>query len=648
MSTRRIKTLMPRNGRVFVIGIVARISGGPNQKELSLEDQVDHGKEEISNYCDGPCEYRVVATIGKGEDLDRPELGNIEAMLRTKELDYLVCEDIGRIVRGAEAARICGIAVDCGTRVIAPNDGIDTAEDNWEEDVLAACKEHVGHNRHTSRRIKHKLMNRFKKFGGATARETYGYFKPYAGAPYGDWTKVDEATPIIKECFRLARETLNYTVVADWLNSRGIPTGKYTRNKKWTGKLVKEMLSNSILKGMPSRGHTLTVKNNEEGQWKKRPNPDGPVFYPCPHLAHVDAAEFDEVNAMLRAEKQGCGRKPVNGLDPRKGVLKKHTVYPGQQIDCGVCGRLFVWGGHGVKEHMMCNGVRESLCWCTVSFDGNEAAIQLCNAALAAIEKLPGFDQEFLNQLNLNADAAHREKRQAEVRLEREAMENEKGMNNVLDSIQKYGHSDALAGRLREIETQKLRIAAQRTSLRLRSNVQPQLPPMNELKEIARQRIGALAVNDAEFGRLMRQLMPQILVFPFKAIDSDHVVARALVTLDLVNLIPEPLGDMIGGLLRQEYWVDLFHPPKRVLYREKVATLRSQGLKQRDIAKGLGLTQPIVQQALALDEMMQVRGLTDPYEILTAPPTGPKYKMHLHPRFRFEPLEGFPAFPQLI
>jgi hypothetical protein len=62
------------------------------------------------------------------------------------------------MVRGTEAARLCGIAVDHGTRVIAPNDCIDTADESWEEDVISACRDHVGHNTHTSKRLKHKLI----------------------------------------------------------------------------------------------------------------------------------------------------------------------------------------------------------------------------------------------------------------------------------------------------------------------------------------------------------------------------------------------------------------------------------------------------------------------------------------------------------
>ena len=57
----------PRNGHTLVVGVVARISGCANQKELSLDDQVDHAKQVVAELYDGPVEYRVIATKGKGE-----------------------------------------------------------------------------------------------------------------------------------------------------------------------------------------------------------------------------------------------------------------------------------------------------------------------------------------------------------------------------------------------------------------------------------------------------------------------------------------------------------------------------------------------------------------------------------------------------
>ena len=256
-------------------------------------------------FYDGPCDYRVVATKGKGERLDRPELGEIEELLRTGELDMFVAEDIGRLIRGVDAARLCGIAVDHGIRVIAPNDCIDTDEASWEEDVISACRDHVGHNAHTSKRLKQKLMNRFLKYGGATPCEIYGYIKPPGVKTYDGWQKDPDATEVYANWLRILQETLNCSAVADYLNREGVPTGKYSRRKTWNGPKVRKTTRNPILKGMPGRGFTHTVKHHETGRRIAVPNPDGPEFIECPHLAYWDPADFDEINLRLDEANSG-------------------------------------------------------------------------------------------------------------------------------------------------------------------------------------------------------------------------------------------------------------------------------------------------------------------------------------------------------
>lgn len=78
------RPLRPRSGGTLAVGIVARISGGPNQKDLSLDDQADHAKQAAAELYDGSVEYRVVSTTGKGERLDRPERDAVERMLRSR------------------------------------------------------------------------------------------------------------------------------------------------------------------------------------------------------------------------------------------------------------------------------------------------------------------------------------------------------------------------------------------------------------------------------------------------------------------------------------------------------------------------------------------------------------------------------------
>src|SRR5690606_11152629 len=123
------------------------------------------------------------------------------------------------LVRGAEAVRLWGIAVDHGTRCIAPNDCCDTADDSWEEELMEACASHVSHNAHTSRRLKKKLMNRFRKGLGVTSRPIAGYIVPADAKTFDEWQRDEAATPIIQQGLKLLQETLNCSNVADYFNS---------------------------------------------------------------------------------------------------------------------------------------------------------------------------------------------------------------------------------------------------------------------------------------------------------------------------------------------------------------------------------------------------------------------------------------------
>ena len=209
MSRRSSEELRPRNGHTLMIFIVCRISGCANQKELSIEDQADNAKQEVAELYDGPTEFRTIKTKAKGERLDRPELEQIEAAYKSGEYDLFVYDDLSRLIRGGEAARLLGVGVDHATRSICLGDGIDTIDDTWEEDALNACSENVAHNERTSKRIKQKCMNRFRKFGQPTGRPIAGYIVPDGVKSYDDWLKDELWTALIREEAQVLRRTLD-------------------------------------------------------------------------------------------------------------------------------------------------------------------------------------------------------------------------------------------------------------------------------------------------------------------------------------------------------------------------------------------------------------------------------------------------------
>jgi len=632
----RGEQIKPRKGNKLVVGIVARISGGQNQKELSLDDQVDHAKSVVSELFDGSVEYRVIKTTAKGERLDRPELQQLEDLLKSRELDLLIAEDIGRIVRGTAAERMCGIAVDHGTRVIAPNDCFDTADLDWEGDAISACRDHVGHNSHVSKRLKQKLNNRFKKFGGATSRPIFGYEVPETAKTFDDWLKDPDAVPIVSELLEILRATKNCSYAADWLNERNVPTGPYVRKtSRWTGRLTRQWVRNPLIKGVATRGVRHTVKIHETGRRVAVKNPAGPLHYPCPHLAYLTEDEFAELNADLDAKNSKLGRKPVDGRDPREGIPKCRTRWPGQCITCGVCGQGFVWGGHGVTDHMMCTGSRQYTCWNSATFDGVTGAKLLTAAVLGEIERLPEFDTVLVERVRKNVRQA-RDGREAELaRATRELAQIEQSLKNVGDAIAKVGVSETLEEKLTELTLARRNCRERLEQIKKWPTDEVALPPIAQIKQQAREKLLDLAATSMEFHAAMRQLVPTIEVFPVRCVDGGAIVLRARLVVELASLIDLP-GEVLldEQSFRRTVEIDLFEPPQRVRFREQVVQMRASGMTERKVAATLGLTITAAQRAAELDRLMRSRSITDPYERITSPPSDSKWKRHLHPRYK--------------
>jgi len=642
--SRSTEPIRPRNGHTLIVGIVARISGCRNQKELSLEDQVDHAKQVVAELYDGPVEYRVVATKGKGERLDRPELAELEAMIRSGELDLLIAEDIGRIVRGTEASWLCGIAVDHGTRVIAPNDCIDTLEEAWEEDVISACRDHVGHNSHTSKRLKQKLMNRFKLGRGAAACPIYGYIVPEGAKSYDQWQRDPAATEVYRAWFLRLNDDPNCSAVADILNDQNIPTGPHARRPTWDGKMVRRLTRNPLLKGMPGRGFKHTVKHHESGHRVSVHNPSGPTFRECPQLAHVDPELFDEVNRRLTHANQGFGRKPINGADPLLGRPKRRTRFPGQHARCWYCGRIYVWGGNGVTENLMCAGSREWKCWNSIGFCGERAAIAVAQELRSELERLEGFDAQFRSLVEEAGRQSNGADRQAELERRMGALATQK--TNFANAIARSGPEPMFEEMLAKLKTEEKQLARERSELeRLRAGKLVLPVSVAQLRQEFEDKFRDLALDSPEFGALLQQVVPEFQVYLVRLCDGGHFLPRVRATLSLAGLVPDARhAAAVSSLLTRTVTLDLFSPPQRERIRPEVVRFAAEGIEQRASARRLpeSVTQAAVSKAICLDRRMRNLGLESPYVVLTEPPADYlKLRRHQNAKYRFEPLQGY-------
>ncbi len=645
MSMRSEKTLVPRNGHTLEVFIVCRISGCGTQTELSLDDQEDNGKGLVADNYTGPAEYCVISTTGKGERLDRPELEQIESAFRSQQFDLVIFDDLSRLIRGGEAAKLLGVAVDNGTRVICINDGIDTADPTWEEDALTACSENVAHNERTSRRIKQKCMNRFKKFGGAPGRPIVGVIVPPGAKTYGDWQRDDSLTSIIQEGARRLRDSRNCSAVADWLNSIGFKVGPYCRRKSWNGGMVRHFYSNPLLKGVARRGTKQTVKNHESGRRVPQKNPEGPTFFEVPHLAHLDATEFDTLNAVLNEANAKLGHPTDDRTHPRQNVSRKRSRFPGRRARCWYCGHEYAWGANGIPGHLMCKNSRDRQCWNAVGFDGELAATKIATAISTALFELDGFESQFAAMLAAAPDRLDGRAGRWAALLESEESLRKQG-DNLMDAIAQRGPDPLLLERLNKLGDQREKLALERRQLEWQNRQRLVLPESpSALRGMIEQKFCDLARNSYEFADLMRSLVPEFCVYLVRLCDGGHLLPRAKVRLNLAGKFPDVnLLPGLHELVTRELTLDLFLPPARELIRPEVVRLASEGVMQRDMQRVLSgnPTLAVIRDAILLQDSMRSQGLEDPYVTVFEPPDDyTKLRRHKHSQYVFKALDGY-------
>ncbi|MCA9177996.1 MAG: recombinase family protein [Planctomycetales bacterium] len=638
--------LAPRDGRTLRIVIACRVSDPRpgKQDERSLGDQEAEHRRWIEEHTDLPYEVEVVAGSGSGESLEREEFSQLNDLVASGNYDLVLTEDLGRIARRVHAHLFGEHCVDHDVRLIALNDGVDTATSGWQDRSIFSSWHHERSNRDTSDRIKRTHRNRFNH-GGALALPIFGYRKPLGAKGDEDLEKDPACEAILKEWFRkLDEDDASYSEIADWLNEQGAPTGPYCRQEKWTCQMVTRITHNWLLKGVRFRNKRQTRRNNKTGKYRsEKAAPEDLLTRPVPHLAYFDEAYYDHVVAKLDQRN----RKFRRAEDPRDDPLylqpKKRTRFPGQSIRCGICGRAYVFGGHGQRDHLMCSGAREYKCWNAFTVDENLARERFGCAIFRVIESLPAFEPEFqdMMQEEFANNQAQRSSKLEEI--DAELAKIARGTNNIISVLREVGTSMALRTELQRLERRNAELQWQRNQIISAPRPTIRLPSMDEVKELARREFTRLSRDSHQFSQLLRELLPSILVFPIRLCDGGAIYLRSVATFSATSLVPRTDLEVVKQRLSTTFSVDLFVPPQRELYREQVVQMRGQGISERRVAERLRITTTAAQRAASLQREMDRRGIDSPWLPVVAPPNDMlKLRRHLHARYVFSPLQGFP------
>lgn len=290
---------------------------------------------------------------------------------------------------------------------------------------------------------------------------------------------------------------------------------------------------------------------------------------------------------------------------------------------------------------MMCDGVRSYDCWNAMTVDQSELAQAVAAKVFHEIESLPNFDSRLSEQIHAEADQLQarqdsglKELHEVSVRLRRE-------IDNFADAIAGGLASPTILARLTATEHELQSVSDAIADVNKNAPKAIVIPTADEIRKIASDTFLGLSVEDLEFGRILRELVSDFYVLPYRLIDGGHISPRCVFTLDIAALRGVHLPDELATTSIHAL-VDLTRLPQRVIFREQVCRLRASGLTEREVATQLSITHTAAQRAATLDREMTRLGLADPWvPVRDDQAAADCYKRILNDRYCFNPLPGF-------
>jgi len=279
-----------------------------------------------------------------------------------------------------------------------------------------------------------------------------------------------------------------------------------------------------------------------------------------------------------------------------------------------------------------------------MTVDGPALARAIAKEVQREIELLPEFDESWRRQLSVEAASLCAENDQHREKVEGQLLLVTRQVDNLVNFIADGERSESVAKRLRIAESHKAEINDALEKLERHRPQSIQLPSRDELCQIAHSAFANLAIESQEFGALMRTVIDDLYVLPYRVLEIGQPQPRCGFKLNLSTLLAGTDSQVLRQLetLNVQCVVDLTVAPQYERIRPDVVAMRSRGMKEKQIATQLDVTVTAVQHAASLQRKMDALGLTSAWEpILTEEAVKGTFKRVHHPRYQFQPLSGF-------
>jgi DNA invertase Pin-like site-specific DNA recombinase len=618
--------------RVVAIGRVST----PGQNIENIQASYEYNDEFLRRIYSGPMNVRYLGERGSGMLVERETIQEAEALIDSGQIDLVIAEDLSRMYRNPRYQyAFVQNAVDMGTRVICVGDALDTADENWEVALGAAALRHGLYIPDTRRRVRRTAIHSFHQ-GGMVQKVRFGYRKLSVeeaasgqfGPPGLRIAKLPECTPILCEIKDRILAGSPYAAVAEWLEAEGIQPGPYATNGRWTGKLVVETLEDPLLSGLRTFRDTICEPIYRTGKHRSRRNVE-PETEHCPSLAHLTREEHQELLAEIarRRERYPCKRGRENH---RYNIPRRRSTWPGQAVQCAVCGGLM----HVMGPHLKCQNClpRSShACWNHVQVPVALVRDRVLEWLVTHVDEFTGLKGQLIDAAWQELERAQRLRIWRDDDLGRQIAPLEEEAKNLARAIAQGGDLEALVNESHRVDAllkelrKKQAIQASKSvdsaSFDSRADVENRFP--EALTLVARTSFG--------FADLLRTLFPKVLVQPVQALDTCQVRPRGKLTFRPPGAASKQAMEQDTAEPTEDITIvlDFFKTPEHI---ENVPPCRSYKAEHphhslKRVAAAVGIGPMTVKRAMDYARRMEREGLSEPYrELHEAPEEASRWK----------------------
>jgi len=600
----------------------------PHQQETNIEASYDYVTPMLKQIYDGPMEIKYLGEQGSGMLTERATIMEAVAELETGQWDLVIMEDISKAYRNARwQLAFIQDAVDLGVRVIAPGDGLDTFEENWEVVLGAAALRHSLHIPDTRRRVRRTASYAFQH-GGMVQRVKFGYRKlTKEEAESGKFgpkglrlAKLAKDTRTVHEMRRRLMETRQPIRVVEWLIESGIPPGPYVKNGLWTVPILKDLLCDPLLSGTRTYQRTRYEPIFRTGKHKRTRN-NNPQTKHYPELAHMTR---DEQDSMLRAVEWSLNLRLENPARPsrRRGVPRRRSLWPGQAGKC-ICSADM----HLMGEYLRCENStvrKQRRCWCNVQPRVSWARRRLAEwlSTFAAVSS--ARRAWLVDEIWTAFQRTHQRRMRLGDLYTQEIATLQAGAANLTKAIRQGGKIPELVKELKQI-TRRIKERQTRLTQIREANRQPEC--LQSKEHVAAQLEEALRVmmeTSFDFAETLRRFFPTLIIQPVQALDTNQVRPRAKLRFAASKLPTSVRAteEQAGTAEDIELVLNLFESPDHigVIPRYLAAKAKSDAegrkLSLDRMAGVLGVNRMTVKRARDYIKRMEAAGTTDPYREL--------------------------------